>query len=275
MDLQPNWKIRIIVADNDDMPSARALVEATAREAGLNFMYLHAPARNISIARNACLDASTAPLLAFIDDDELVSREWLSALLFKLESSGADAVFGPVRAAYEPDAPDWMRKGDFHSTIPVMSGDDVITGGCGNVLIKRTNPALKAVYFREDLGKTGGEDTAYFDTLHAAHARMVYEPKALITEGVPRERASLRWLLRRRLRAGQTHGMLLLASSSANLFTRAKSIMAAAAKALFCASMALLNIFHLHRMAFWALRGTLHIGVISRLFGKRELQCYG
>ncbi len=31
----------------------------------------------------------------------------------------ADVVLGPVRALYEPGAPDWMRSGDFHATRPV------------------------------------------------------------------------------------------------------------------------------------------------------------
>jgi hypothetical protein len=41
----------------------------------LDCLYVHAPARNISIARNACLDAADAPLIAFIDDDETATGE--------------------------------------------------------------------------------------------------------------------------------------------------------------------------------------------------------
>jgi succinoglycan biosynthesis protein ExoM len=57
-------------------------------------------ARNISVARNACLDAATAPLVAFIDDDEVASPEWLVALVGTWESSNADVVLGPVQALY-------------------------------------------------------------------------------------------------------------------------------------------------------------------------------
>ena len=68
LELPADTTIRIIVADNDDIPSARECIERAAREFGLNLTYVRAPARNISIARNACLDAATAPFLAFIDD---------------------------------------------------------------------------------------------------------------------------------------------------------------------------------------------------------------
>ena len=42
--------LRIIVADNDEQPLKQAEIEAQAKELGLNLWYVHAPARNISIA---------------------------------------------------------------------------------------------------------------------------------------------------------------------------------------------------------------------------------
>jgi succinoglycan biosynthesis protein ExoM len=101
--VKPYWVIRVIAADNDETPSARDIVEATARDCSLALTYLHAPSRNISVARNACLDAASAPLVAFIDDDEVASPEWLTALVTTLESGDADVVLGPVRAVYRAD----------------------------------------------------------------------------------------------------------------------------------------------------------------------------
>ncbi|TIX15341.1 MAG: glycosyltransferase, partial [Mesorhizobium sp.] len=57
MDRPAGFEIGVVVADNDDQPSAQALVKALAQELKLPIRYRHAPARNISIARNACLDA--------------------------------------------------------------------------------------------------------------------------------------------------------------------------------------------------------------------------
>ena len=47
--------IRVIVADNDVEPTMRQLIEETAKSIGIKLTYIHAPSRNISIARNACL----------------------------------------------------------------------------------------------------------------------------------------------------------------------------------------------------------------------------
>src|SRR5690606_33419483 len=122
------YRVGIIVADNDEVPSARDLVLRLARELDLPVRYIHCPARNISIARNACLDASRARFVAFIDDDETALEDWLVRLVKAAESSRADAVLGPVRAGYGAEAPRWMRRGDFHSTFPVWVGGEIRTG---------------------------------------------------------------------------------------------------------------------------------------------------
>ena len=100
MDMPSGFDISVIVADNDDTPTAEPLVTTLAQELKLPIRYRHAPARNISIARNACLDASTADFVAFIDDDETASSRWLAELVATAEASGAAAVLGPVRALY-------------------------------------------------------------------------------------------------------------------------------------------------------------------------------
>ncbi|TIM16944.1 MAG: glycosyltransferase family 2 protein, partial [Mesorhizobium sp.] len=82
-------------ADNDDTPTARDLVAALSRELTVPIHYRHAPARNISIARNACLDASTADFVAFIDDDETATPRWLAELVAMAQQSVVAVVLGP------------------------------------------------------------------------------------------------------------------------------------------------------------------------------------
>jgi len=271
--LKPDWQIRIIVADNDEKPSAQPLVEAAASECALNVTYIHAPARNISIARNACLDAATAPLIAFIDDDELAEPNWLNVLMTVMESSKPAAVLGPVHALYGPDAPAWMRRGDFHSVIPVWVRGEIITGYSGNSLLQKS--AIGTLRFRKDLGRTGGEDTVFFTALHQAGGTIAYAPDAVATEIVPKERASLRWLINRHFRGGQTHGFLLLEKQGTEPLTRAKNITLASVKSLFCFVMMVPHIMQPARMNFWFLRGAMHAGVVARLLGKQEIEQYG
>nr|WP_295886877.1 glycosyltransferase family 2 protein [uncultured Devosia sp.] len=264
---QGGHDIRIIIADNDATPSARDLVDAARGGVPFPITYLHAPASNICIARNACLDEADADYVAFVDDDEVVSPGWLNALVQRAEATNAAAVLGPVLAIYEPDAPGWMVDGDFHSTRPVFVGDTIRTGYTCNVLI-RWSAAYRTLRFDLALGKSGGEDTDFFYRLTAAGGTIAYAEDALVQEPVPPERASMAWLVRRRLRFGQTHGMLQAGS-------RAKSLAIVAAKITYCGAMTALTAFSpVLRRRNW-LRAVLHIGVAGGILGVRQAVHYG
>lgn len=275
LNVKPDWKIRVIVADNDDTPSARERVEAAVHGTSLTLTYLHAPARNISVARNACLDAATAPLLAFIDDDEVADPAWLGALVTALEIRNADIVLGPVRAIYGPECPDWMIDGDFHSINPVWVRGTIITGYTCNVLMRREASALKGLRFRPEFGRSGGEDTVFFAAVHSNGGILAYAPDAIVSEAVVPARANLNWLLKRAFRSGQTHGLLLLERAGTKPLTRLKNAAITMTKALFCLVMIVPNLLSAVRWRYWLLRGAMHAGVVARLFGKREIEHYG
>jgi len=275
LDVKPEWQLQVLVADNDETPSAQKLVEKTAEDLSLSVRYIHAPARNISIARNACLDASTASFVAFVDDDEFVSQGWLIALMEKMESSGCDTVLGPVQALYEPDCPPWISQGDFHSTRPFLNEKKIYTGSTtGNVLLRRTSPAIQSLRFRKEFGKSGGEDTLYFAAIQKAGGHIDFAPDALITENVPKSRASFTWLRKRKFRSGQTHGVLLLESRN-GITGYMRMVLLATVKMIFCFGGAAINVARPDSMRYWLLRGVLHAGVLSRLFGKAEIEQYG
>lgn len=262
--------IRVVVADNDTTETARDLAEAVARETGLLLHYLHAPERNISVARNACLGAVEAPLAAFVDDDEVPEPDWLAQLVLRQRETGADIVLGPVRAVYADSAPRWMRTLDLHSTRAVFRADGVIdTGYTSNVLFR--TEALCSRRFDPALGRSGGEDTLFFHMLHASGARIVEAPQAVVREAVGPSRARLRWLATRAFRSGQTHALMLRAQGLA----RPRILVLACAKLAWCAAAALASAAMLR--PGWRrllVRGSLHAGVVVRSLGGRELQLY-
>lgn len=273
MEMPAGFDISIIVADNDDTPTARDLVTALSRELTVPVRYQHCPARNISIARNACLDASTADFVAFIDDDETATPRWLAELAAVAQASGAAAVLGPVRARYRADAPDWMRRGDFHSTLPVWVRGEIQTGYTCNVLLRMGSDSLRGRRFSLARGQTGGEDTEFFDQMHKAGGRIVFSPDAWVDEVVPRSRAAFDWLGRRRFRVGQTHGHLL--GRNARGIALVKQVGLASAKAIYCFASALPVVVSPVRRNRSVLRGIMHIGVVSGLVGIREIRLYG
>ena len=265
--------VRIIVADNDIAPSAEALVERLRPEMPFAIDYVHCPASNISIARNACLDHSRGEFVAFIDDDETAAPDWLVRLMEQMNASDADVVLGPVEAQYGRPAPDWMRQADFHSTRPVWVGGEIRTGYTCNVLLRLTASALAGRRFSLALGKTGGEDTEFFALANRAGARIAFAPDAWVYEPVIASRATLGWLARRRFRMGQTHGRLLARQAKGQ--GRPAQVGLAAAKALFCAAASVVTVFSPRRRYGYGLRAILHAGVVSGLMGVREIEQYG
>lgn len=273
MDMPGGFDVRVIIADNDETATAEPLVMALAKELKLPIAYRHAPARNISIARNACLDASTSDFVAFIDDDETASSQWLVELVAVAEVDGATVVLGPVRALYGPDAPRWMRKGDFHSTLPVWVGGEIRTGYTCNVLLRMGDESLRGRRFSLARGQTGGEDTEFFDQMVKAGGWIAFAPEAWVDEVVPRSRAAFDWLGRRRFRVGQTHGHLL--GRNARGLTLVKEVGLASAKAAYCFASAIPVAISPVRRNRTVLRGIMHVGVVSGLVGVRELRLYG
>jgi succinoglycan biosynthesis protein ExoM len=273
MTVPGNAEIRIIVADNDDAPSARGRVEAMRASVPHDIVYVHCPSSNISIARNACLDNARGDFLAFIDDDETASEDWIERLTEAALTTGADAVLGPVKAIYGKDAPDWMQRGDFHSTFPVWVGDRIITGYTCNVLLRLSAPSLAGRRFNLALGRSGGEDTEFFTHMHRMGGTISYAPAAWVQEPVPAKRAAFSWLAKRKFRFGQTHGHLI--DTGASLAGKMRQLALATSKCGFCALTSALRFFSPVARNRYALRASMHAGVVVGLLGVREIEQYG
>lgn len=272
IEIYKGYKIEIIVVDNDELPSAKNLVTSYAKNLPFPLNYIHAPDGNISIARNACLENARGAYVAFIDDDETASNEWLHELFEVLISDNSDVVLGPVKAVYNEDAPEWMKKGDFHSTYPVFVGEEIITGYSCNVLINCKSEKFANLRFDLSRGKSGGEDTEFFNNMWRLGAKISYAPKAWVFEIVPFNRANFTWLKKRRFRFGQTHGRQLRENNKAYKIPILLGV--TLLKVAYCYSMASICIINEIKWRKNYLRGLLHIGTINGLIGKKEIELY-
>jgi succinoglycan biosynthesis protein ExoM len=268
-DMRPSITLRVIVADNAPDTEARAAICAAGKSLGLDLVYVHAPEKNISIARNACLAAVRAEWLAFVDDDECPSSGWLTALIAEARRGDWDAVLGPVQAVYSERSPAWLKICDLHSTRPVWVSGRIETGYTGNVLLRREMIERAGLAFRTELGRSGGEDIDFFYRLRDAGGRIGYAPDALIYEPVPIERTNLGYLLRRNFRQGQTHARRLKHS---RLYASALHLPLAMTKALVL-GLAACQPRTATRNRYLT-RAALHCGVVARLAGVGEIKLY-
>jgi succinoglycan biosynthesis protein ExoM len=269
-DVRPSIALRVIVADNAADAGARESICAAGERLGLDLVYVHAPEKNISIARNACLTAAHAEWLAFVDDDECPTPAWLSELTAEARRGDWDAVLGPVQAVYPERSPSWLRACDLHSARPVWVRGRIETGYTGNVLLRRELIERAGIAFQTAFGRTGGEDIDFFYRLRDAGGRIGYAPAALVHEPVPLERTSLGYLLRRNFRQGQTHARRLRRCS--NIRPNILHLPLATAKALLL-GVAACQPDTAARNRYLA-RAALHCGVVARLAGVAEIKLY-
>ncbi|MEN7536566.1 glycosyltransferase family 2 protein [Aurantiacibacter flavus] len=257
----------VLVVDNDVTDGLRTEVARWAETCRFPLRYHYAPAQNISIARNAALDGVETRWAAFIDDDEVATADWLEELYAGADE--AEAVIGQSVAQYGSALPGWAARCDFHSNRITGRVDNAYTS---NALIDVDFLRRKNIRFREELGRTGGEDTLLFRQLTESGGRIVYRPESVVYEEVPPSRASMTWVFRRMYRAGQTHG-LLSREYDASGFSRLG--LTAGAKALVSAAMTVATLPGSDASRRWAARSALHFGALSYRVRPTILEEYG
>jgi len=193
----------IVVADNDQRESARAIVDELAGSAAVPTRYCVEPRQNIALARNRAVENAEGEFIAFIDDDEEPSAHWLRELMQAIETYGADGVLGPVIPRFLTPPPEWILRGRFFERPSPATGTWLHWGQTrtGNVLLHRRIFADRQTWFREEYG-SGGEDTDFFFRMMANGHRFVWCAEATVYEGVSPERCRRTYLLQRALRRG-------------------------------------------------------------------------
>ena len=197
--------IELVIVDNDAARGAEAAVEALESEAPFPVIYACEPSPGVASARNHALAASSAPLIAFLDDDEEASPGWLAALLEARERFGADVVFGAVRGF----APDKVREHRpylerfFSREGPAEAQLIEHPYGCGDSLIARAALPSREAPFSLAQNLIGGEDDILFQEMRLAGARFAWAPEAWVFEHPDPSRLSLGYALRRAFAYGQ------------------------------------------------------------------------
>ena len=66
------------------------------------------PEKNLALARNRAVESAEGTFVAFIDDDEFPSADWLVQLYEACHLFKADGVLGPVNPHFEEAPPPWL-----------------------------------------------------------------------------------------------------------------------------------------------------------------------
>lgn len=214
----------VVVVDNSDSGSARAVVEAIADGAPVPIAYVAAHPANISVARNAGCRASRGEAVAFLDDDQELAPGWLAAVLDGLAHFPHDVFFGPITPVYEaPEAVTPPASALFVRASDRPAGHDLVAFerpstqkfvlSTANSVFRRATALPDAEPFDTDLGQAGGEDLDLLCRLQRAGCRFGWLPKAGASDFVPRHRCGAPYLVRRHFAGGQVFARALIRTS--------------------------------------------------------------
>lgn len=249
----------IVVADNDDLQSAKPIVTEFARKVGPPVIYCVEPRQNISLTRNHAIANAHGDFIAFIDDDEFPTPSWLLTLFRACEQYKVDGALGPVKPYFEMQPPAWVVNGKFYER-PYPTGflRDWREGRTGNVLLKSGlfttgqpafNPALLT-----------GEDQDFFAKMMEKGHTFVWCHEAVAYEVVPPARWELGFMLRRAL----LRGKVSLRHRGSKAVAIGKSILALP---LYCVSLPFLLPFGYHLFIKYLIKIFDHAGRLLSVVG--------
>ncbi|MEQ1806972.1 MAG: glycosyltransferase family 2 protein [Burkholderiaceae bacterium] len=201
----PHENFEVIVVENDQAAAAQNEVKRfAAAHPSLCVRYAVEPQQGISFARNRTVNMASGEYLAFIDDDEAAAPAWLAHMLDCLHQFGSDAVFGPVIPVFPPGTPAWIVQSHFFDRQRYQTGTTLGWGDgrtCNALVTTSMARKRLPVTFEPRLARSGGEDTDFFKWLTGQGGLMTWCDDAIVSELVPAQRQTLRYILARSLRS--------------------------------------------------------------------------
>lgn len=148
--------------------------------------------------------------LAFIDDDEIVRKDWLVMMHNTLVKYDADVISGRTLRQLPESTPNWIRDGGFFEKGKRSTGIQRPTSSTCNVLFDvRKLCGDWGMQFDERLNFVGSSDILFFNQAHKKGAKIIWANEAIVEEIIPESRATQAWLLQRAYRIGNTMSVRL------------------------------------------------------------------
>ena len=178
--------MEIIVIDSSSMDNTSGLAKKYP------IQYISIPERNRQRARNIGLSRSKGEIVAFIDDDVVVDKNWSTEILIPYKDANVGGVGGRVipfgkPASYYKKIKGWeigqiradgLILGNFDIPLPIFTKVDHLIG-C-NMSFRR-DPFLGIGGFDENfIGNSFRDDTDASLRMRRVGYRLVYQPRALI-----------------------------------------------------------------------------------------------
>ena len=192
-----------VVVDNNSKDDTQLRVkEFIASHTYINIKLVFEPKQGLSHARNCGISSSSGEIIAIIDDDEVINREFAASYLELFTNhSECESAGGPIIPRYTAGRPRWMSH---YTELPIANPLDLghkvksfprsrIPGG-GNMAIRRSTLERYGA-FDTELGRKadkliGGEESDLFERLRRGGAQCWWCPGAIMWHIIPSEKTT-------------------------------------------------------------------------------------
>jgi glycosyltransferase involved in cell wall biosynthesis len=198
---------QLVVVDNNSSDETKEVVESFARIPRLNAKYVLERNAGLSHARNRGIAESQGEIISFLDDDVVVTSDWLAEIWKAFQQYGAMCVGGRVLLRGDPQMPSWWHQtfdvavGKFDrgdGVILYENGDTALIGIGANMSFRRVVFERYGL-FDAEMGRIGnrhttGEETDLVLRLRRNNELAVYYPGAVVYHCISNDRFSKRYL---------------------------------------------------------------------------------
>ena len=195
-------KYEVVVVDNSPTPHEPTQeLCRSSRYSLLNLKCVHNPVLGISQARNYGMRYTTAPWVAFIDDDEKLPLHWVERAIEIIENKSPNLFGGPYHPYHLEAKPVWFKDKYLARTLGMKIGwlenGELLFGG--NLVIQRKwLDQLKG--FSTDLGRRGdteeyGEDAELQLRARRSGANFYYDSELYVFHNVLPKQHHPEWFI--------------------------------------------------------------------------------
>ena len=183
----PAHAYELIVVDNGSTDKTAQLVQELNRDGGKPIRYVYESRPGLHWARHAGAKAAQGEILAYTDDDAVVTQNWLLALKSAYENSLVVAAGGPIHVRWRRQPPAWVPPLgtfghlDYGSDYKELSWPKIICGGNFSV---RKRALFEVGGFNPDTSVedrlVGDGEVGLCRKLYSAGWKIAYVPDALV-----------------------------------------------------------------------------------------------
>lgn len=205
-DIDPSAFEVVVIDDGSECDLSPAV--ASLPPSPISIRLIRQEPSGLTAGRNHGASIANGSILAYLDDDTIVSPGWAAAVISAFEETGCDGMAGRVELQFEAPRPRWIEAARLRLYLSELEL------GAGRVPLEPpwlpvgANCAVtRAAFdrlggFRDGFDRVGGSllsngDLEFFARLRDGGGTIVYEPGAHVLHRVPAERLTLAWFRRR------------------------------------------------------------------------------